>query len=701
MILDQIHELILRFIENTDQPIFLTGKAGSGKTTFLHHIRANVSKSMAVVAPTAIAAINAGGVTLHSFFQIPFGPLLPSNQEKAFTTTSIKQINQEKAKLLKCLDLLIIDEISMVRADILDYIHSVLCQVRGSNRPFGGVQLLMIGDPYQLPPVYQNDWPVLSSFYEGPYFFNSRIFKQSPFLTFELDRVYRQNNPAFIEILNSIRSGNVSTDLLAVLNTRYSATLNADQVKDHITLSTHNKLVSDINQMRLEELEGEAHIFKAVITGDFPREAYPAEEELVLKEGAHVMFIKNDTSGKRQYYNGRSGRIARIEQGRIWITFLDDGSEFIVNPEIWHNVKYSLSETEGQINESNTGSFTQFPLRLSWAITIHKSQGLSFEKAVIDVNSAFAHGQTYVALSRCRSLEGLILKDPVRQQNIICDPLIVRFMKKALDEKPDMDFLDKVITETDKQQLIDLFDFSLINQSFKLFQSILIENDLSESKATNANKTLNQEVIQVANKFVKQDLSILLADPSYTTIWQSEVILNRLQKAAAYFLAKVTMLRQIVHEMYADQSLDDLSLDIYPVMNHLLVALDEKIAAFTHLPVASSFKDILDAVKRVVITYQPVSHNSAQKTHPKEVEITNPVLYEQLVSWRKEIALQRDVPEYTILSDSVLREISKKLPRSLSQLSQIKNFGQLKATDFGSELIRMIGSFLGENELFF
>lgn len=702
MVLTQLHELILKFIENTDKPIFLTGKAGTGKTTFLHYIRTNVSKNMAVVAPTAVAAINAGGATLHSFFQIPFGPLLPSTQETSTTWTPLKKINQDKAKLLRCLNLLIIDEISMVRADTMDYIDAILQQVRGSIRPFGGVQILMIGDPYQLPPVYQNDWPILSKFYNGPYFFDSIIFKKSPFLTFELTQVYRQKDPVFIDILNSIRSGNSDSKMLAKLNAQYQPELKENELKDYVTLSTHNKLVNDTNQLRLKELKGKTYIFKAVMSGEFPKEAFPAEEELVLKEGALIMFIKNDTSGKRQYYNGRTGRILGIEDKRIRVTFLDDGSEFIATPEIWQNVKYSLSDNGGKINDSNAGSFTQFPLRLAWAITIHKSQGMTFDRAIVDVNAAFAHGQTYVALSRCRSLECVILKDPVKKENVFSNPLIVSFMKKVLSERPDIDFLEKVILDSDKQTLFDLFDFSILKEAWELCETILLINVLGQSilqtKIEEANHILIDEISKVAFSFVKQDLVGFLANGH---IWQSAVAVNRLKKAADYFFLKLSKLTELVNEICIEHGSIDLPSDFYRIINHLLANLNTKTTAFAKLPTAFSVKDISDAILEAGIAYRPVLLNQNSKPLPKSIVVINPVLYEQLVSWRKEIARVRDVQDYIIVSDNVLRTISEKLPKSLTQLSQVKNFGEVKAADFGREILKIVMSYLGENELFF
>jgi GTPase SAR1 family protein len=541
MNLDPLLVLLLKFLGQTNKPIFLTGKAGTGKTTFLHYLKTNLSKNYAVVAPTAVAAINAGGVTINSFFQMPFGPFLPNDSN---AIPSSRPVSQEKMKLLQCLDLLIIDEISMVRADTLDYIDTTLRQTRGSIRPFGGVQLLMIGDLYQLPPVYQNDWTVLKNLYKGPYFFDSLVLKKMSLTTFELTQVYRQKDPVFIDILNSIRNGHVESEMLANLNANYNPSLNTNWLTDYVTLSTHNQLVNDINRLRLDELITTAYTFKATITGDFQKESYPTEEELVLKKGAQVMFIKNDSSGKKQYYNGRTARVTTIDQERIRLTFLDDKTEFDVVPEIWQSVKYSLSESEKKVTESNAGSFTQYPLKLAWAITIHKSQGLSFDKAIIDVDAAFAHGQTYVALSRCRTLEGLMLKSPVRPENISTDPLIVHFMKNAVRAIPDETLLDEATIELERDVLADVFNFSVLKDAWLAVRQFIVESESSEHKireqVLKVDLLIKNGIAKIGKQFINQEIIVI---PKEENIWYSEVIISRIRKAASFFLPKLLEFR--------------------------------------------------------------------------------------------------------------------------------------------------------------
>ncbi|SDH40587.1 AAA family ATPase [Mucilaginibacter sp. P25] len=700
MVLEPFHELVLKFIENTNRPIFLTGKAGTGKTTFLRWIRANVTKNLAVVAPTAVAAINAGGVTIHSFFQVPFGPQVPVTDHNNHSTL-LRQVSLEKSNILKCLDLLIIDEISMVRADTLDYIDTVLRQVKGSTRPFGGVQLLMIGDLFQLPPVYEKDWPVLRNFYKGPYFFDSLAFQKFPVLTFELTQVYRQKDPVFVEILNSIRNGYADSEMLDKLNAHYNPNLNANWLKDYVTLSTHNQLVNEINQQRLTELDGEAHTFKATITGDFPKEVYPAEEELVLKVGAQVMFIKNDSSGKKQYYNGRTGRIAAMGPGNIRLTFLDDDSEFEVIPETWQNVKYALAENEQKVNEQNNGSFSQYPLRLAWAITIHKSQGLTFEKAVIDVDAAFAFGQAYVALSRCRSLEGMILKSPVRPENIRTDPEIISFMQNAAVSIPDENLLESTIRQIALEEMKDIFDFSMLTGAWRQLKAIMLNGAIKNSPLSETiNKTDHNwetEIKTIGDRFIRKELGAL---PDDQLIWNNAPFISRLKNAASYFLPKLNVFSEAINSFYTAVNNTNPPAEFYDSLNHLLVNLKAKTAAFVRLPIATSGRDVLSSVQEAGMSYKPVYKNWNPKALPKEKEIANPELYKQLLNWRKETSLERKIPEHTLVSENMLRDITAKLPRSLNQLSQLKSFGDAKATDLGEPILKMIRSYLGENDLF-
>lgn len=699
MQLDLHHQTILNYLMQTDKPIFLTGRAGTGKTTFLQHIRVNLAKEMVVVAPTAVAAINAGGVTIHSFFQVPLGPLMPGIRGRTAPQPAIRSVNPEKEKILRRMQLLIIDEISMVRADTLDYLDALLRVVRASARPFGGVQLLMIGDPYQLPPVANNDWEMLSSFYRSPYFFDSLVWSRSGFLTFELSRVYRQNDPVFIDILNAVRDGKVTENTLSALNGRYIPQPDFE-LSDYVTLSTHNNKVKEINQQRLDALQAPEHVFSATISADFPSEAYPAEKELILKEGAYVMFIKNDSSGKKQYYNGRAARVTHIGNGRVHVTFFDDGSDFVVVPEIWQNVKYALSETEGKISESTAGTFTQLPLRLSWAVTIHKSQGLTFDKLVVDVRTAFAPGQVYVALSRCRSLEGLVLLQPVSAASVMVAPAVKTFMQNASMNACDDSRLAAQRHDSLREAVLDLFDFTMLAEYWEQVLGFIRENDRDSGPAGQGTNTIsrlvNTELVKVGISFRRQELLTLL---NSTEKPSSEALPERLTKATGYFFSKLGETEREVNHLLSqwDQRAPDP--DFHLPAARLRYCLALKAGIFLRLSEAQSLDELVLTAEKALSQYQSDRGETKSAASRKKQPI-NEALFDKLVEWRAHIAEQRNTQPYTIVSDAVLAQVADKMPHTLTQLSQIKNFGQARASDFGQDIIRIVLANNGATQLF-
>jgi DNA-binding NarL/FixJ family response regulator len=435
-------ELAVQFVNQTSRSVFLTGKAGTGKTTFLKFIRDNTFKKIAITAPTGVAAINAGGTTLHSFFQLPFGPYLPASQPYfsaplsagiAYTDPQSLfrniRFNSAKRELLQELELLIIDEISMVRADTLDAIDTILRHFRGQPLlPFGGLQLLYIGDLFQLPPVVTNgEWDLLQQHYASPFFFDAKVIAQSPPACLELQKIYRQNEARFIRLLNGIRTNRASEDDLATLADHYQPDFAARESDHYITLTSHNVKADQINRRELDQLPGRVHTYKAAVTGEFSDKAYPAESTLSLKEGAQIMMIRNDKGEVRRYYNGKIGTIQRLSADRISIQFPDEPDELILEKETWKNIRYNYDKEKDHIDEEELGSFSQYPIRLAWAITIHKSQGLTFKKAVIDAGESFAPGQVYVALSRLTSLNGLVLRSPITPSSIRIDPRVATF----------------------------------------------------------------------------------------------------------------------------------------------------------------------------------------------------------------------------------------------------------------------------------
>lgn len=405
------------FVEHTGRSIFLTGKAGTGKTTFLKSVVEHSSKRSIVVAPTGVAAINAGGMTIHSFFQLPFSPFVPGAKiESRF------DFGKEKRKIIASLDLLIIDEISMVRSDLLDAIDSVLRRFRDRYQPFGGVQLLMIGDLQQLTPVVTpEDERVLAPYYDTPYFFGSKALAQIDYVTIQLEKVYRQQDDTFLTLLNHIREGRPTTEDLQLLNARCQPAFAPKPDEGYIRLTTHNQKANNYNESELKKLPARSYTYRAKIEGTFPDYSYPTAETLVLKEGAQVMFVKNDPSGEHRYYNGRIGHVTLAEDNRLEVYCPGDANAIEVEPLEWENARYTLNDETREIETEVLGKFSQLPLRLAWAITIHKSQGLTFERAIIDASLSFAPGQVYVALSRCKTLEGMVLASPIPPQAIICD----------------------------------------------------------------------------------------------------------------------------------------------------------------------------------------------------------------------------------------------------------------------------------------
>lgn len=423
----------LQILEFTRRSLFLTGKAGTGKSTFLRYIASTIKKKHVILAPTGIAAINAGGATLHSFFKLPFNPLLPNDSRySARNIRDTLKYNSEKRKLLREVELIIVDEISMVRADIIDFIDKVLrIYNRNMREPFGGKQLLLVGDIYQLEPVLkEEDRQLLQPFYPSSFFFDAKVFRQMQLVSIELTKVYRQSDPVFINILDHIRTSKVGTADLAMLNQHVGTALENDGTKLAITLSTRRDTVDYINEKRLGELPGEPTIFHGAIEGEFPDSSLPTPQELVLKTGAQILFIRNDK--EKRWVNGTLGTIIGFgdeDDGIIYVR-TEDGTDCDVERELWENVKYTFNEKEQKVEEQAIGTYTQFPLRLAWAITVHKSQGLTFNKVKIDfTGGVFAGGQTYVALSRCTSLEGISLKEPIRREDVFVKAEVQHFAR--------------------------------------------------------------------------------------------------------------------------------------------------------------------------------------------------------------------------------------------------------------------------------
>ena len=662
----------------------------------LRHIRETTRKNYAVVAPTAVAAINAGGVTLHSFFQIPFGPIIPNQSVEPIKYSS------EKIKLLKCLELLIIDEISMVRADILDFIDTALKNVKSSQLPFGGVQVLMIGDLYQLSPIAHDAWHILKAYYKSPYFFDSLVIRSNPLTTFQLDKVYRQSDPTFLEILNGIRENNLPADLLLELNRRNDVNLAEIQKEDYITLTTHNNLVTQINQEYLEKLDGALHQFAAKITGDFPKDAYPVDEVLELKVGARVMFLKNDSSGKKLYYNGKAAVITEITNDGIKVKFNDEHTELTVEREEWQNIKYNLNPDDNKITELNTGSFSQYPFKLAWAITVHKSQGLTFDKAIVDVSSSFTHGQAYVALSRCRSLEGLILKAPITADNIITDERVIRFTKEAVVSKPDAAALALASKKYEWTLVHDLLDFTAVHKNWLILKKSSFGNNPGNTAfheiIDKINKVLEEEIIGVAGRFIKKEFTGL----SKTKAVKEEVeFIDRLSKASKYFIPKLEMVLTEADKfnelnVYMDEKAEKILSRISDLINDLAL----KLSLFKLSWDGFNVSEYTKAYHKAGSKYEPLQTGRKPKVVIEPKEISNLQLFNDLLRIRKIISEKRNVPEHNVLSEQAILLIATKLPKTTDQLAAIKGVGIGNAVEIGGEILKSVNGYLGTSELF-
>ena len=523
------------FVEKTGRSVFLTGKAGTGKTTFLRDVVRSSSKRVVVVAPTGIAAINAGGVTIHSFFQLPLHPFIPGvKMESKFA------FSKEKRSIIRTIDILVIDEISMVRSDLLDAVDSVLRRFRDRTRPFGGVQLLMIGDLQQLTPVVTDEEAsLLSQYYRTPYFFGSHALEKIDYVTIELKKVYRQHDEAFISILNAVRSGRPSADVMRELNSRYIPDFTPDPEEGYIRLATHNNTANSYNDQQLELLEGPLHSFQAEISGTFPEYSYPTELQRDLKEGAQVMFVKNDPSSEKRYYNGKIGHVVEFLEDMILVKCPDEDEVIAVEPLEWENSRYVINEQTQEMETEVQGVFRQYPLRLAWAITIHKSQGLTFDKAIIDAAASFASGQVYVALSRCRTLEGMVLATPLRQSAVMTDLRVedyIEIQERAAAES--LSRLETIKEEYFSQLLGDMFDFRNLAYQQKRMMGVCRDFPSGSvvglaQKHNDILGSLNEKVVPVGLKWIR-----IISGKPYGELCSDEFS-ERVKKGCVYFLTEL------------------------------------------------------------------------------------------------------------------------------------------------------------------
>lgn len=699
MQMNEQFDLAFNFLQNTGTHLFLTGKAGTGKTTFLKRLKEISPKRMIVVAPTGVAAINAGGVTIHSFFQLPFGPYIPSaggagNRSNSFSN----KFSRDKINIIRSMDLLVIDEVSMVRADLLDAVSDVLCRYKDRTKPFGGVQLLLIGDMQQLAPVAkEEEWNLLKEHYASTFFFDSKALAESSYFCIELTHVYRQSDSTFINLLNNIRENRFDDETLQQLNERYIPDFRPDDKQGYITLTTHNYQAQQINNRKLSELPGKSYRFTAEINNDFPEYSYPTDNKLELKNGAQVMFVKNDSSGEHRYYNGKIGKIVFINPNKITVVG-EDGDEIQVEKETWSNVKYTINQETKEITETIAGTFSQYPLKTAWAITIHKSQGLTFEHAIINASAAFSHGQVYVALSRCKTLEGLVLSSPITRNAMIKDLRIQEFSSFVEDKQPGKEQLEKAQQHYFEELVTELFNFGSIQQRLQ-YAAYMVYTHLQKlypelnTQFANTRDAFRSIITEVGGRFQQQLSRMISESPNYL---QDEMIQERVRKGVAYFIERIDSLCSSLEENSAveidnkesrkavNNAISKFTEELH-LKQETLKACKEgfSIARYLSAKSKASIEPPAAAKKRSERSSQPAKVTVSS-------DILHPELYNSIKRWRHELATEKELPPYTILQQKALLGIVNTLPTNSRELLAIPGIGKKVIEYYGSKLLSLV-----------
>jgi len=692
------YQLAHDFALFTNRSIFLTGKAGTGKTTFLHKLKKETKKQIAVVAPTGVAAINAGGTTMHSFFQLPFNPFIPTVEGRKNLIDKMK-MQGNRRKVIQELELLVIDEISMVRADVLDAVDTILRHVRyRNNEPFGGVQVIFIGDMFQLSPVASDEeWRMLSQYYSSPYFFHSQAILQQQPVYIELDKIFRQTNGEFIRVLNEVRNNCLSDSGLKLLQSRYNPLFVPPADDTFITLTTHNYKADQINAEELAKVKGKIYSFDAEIQGEYPEKSYPTEKTLELKIGAKVMFLKNDTETPRRFFNGKIGVVKSVEEETITIKCPDDYDTIELGKAVWENIRYSTNPTTKQIEEEELGKFIQFPLRLAWAITIHKSQGLTFDKAVIDAGAAFAPGQVYVALSRCRSLEGMVLLSKINPATIQNDRQIVEHERGKLP----VEILEQQLDESRNLYrnfiLMQLFDFkNVVGQASRLL------HETSEVKTSFNEETMpyltnilvqTQSLDEVAGKFQHQMQGILENRPVL-----EEYLQERLAAAIDFFSVKMNNLLETLRQSPATTDSKLHASDYNDGVKMVFSNIAQKSFLMKGLKQKFTVEDFF--VLKNTFTVPDFTVNAyARNASTKPLETRQPKLYYELMQLRNRLCEPQDMPIYLVAGSKTLNEMSDFLPQNEKELLLINGFGPAKVEKYGSAFLDVIKAYCTENNL--
>ncbi len=691
------YQLAHEFAMQTNQVIFITGKAGTGKTTFLRKLKNESLKQTAVVAPTGIAAINAGGTTIHSFFQLPFAPFAPTPPGRKELISKMK-MQSNRQQILRELELLVIDEISMVRADVLDAIDTLLRHYRRrDNIPFGGVQVIFIGDMFQLSPVAKREeLQILRTFYEGIHFFDSHVMQQVPLVYIELDKVFRQKNADFIQILDEVRQNKLTPESEAKLQSTYNPNFVPNKDEPYVTLTTHNYKADLINSAELNKIEGKSRWFKATIEGSFPSGSYPVETDLELKKGAKVMFVKNDTENPRRFYNGKIGEITFMDEDYVMVTCPGEENAIYVESTTWENMTYKVNKETTELEEKRTGSFTQMPLRHAWAITIHKSQGLTFDKAIIDAGDAFAPGQVYVALSRCRTLEGIVLKSKISIDSMRNESNILKFSSRKNEADELNEKLEESQVEYRKQLLLELFDFNTLQKVIAYLRTDVNKAGTSFNDETGpflAELTQQtKEIKEVADKFSVQLIQILNNHPIDETLLQ-----ERLTASSQYFFQKLDYLLEQIADSPAYTDNKSLANSYNDDLHNVYTQAAQKKEFISKLKQEFTIENYFKWRKNLVIKL-PKLQTHGGSTSKSTVSI-HPDLMQRLSEIRNELAKENDVPLYIVAGTKSLQELADFLPQTPKDFLLIYGFGKVRVEKYGSYFLDEIRKYCEEKNL--
>lgn len=689
------YECARDFVINTDRSVFITGKAGTGKTTFLNRLREETSKQMAVVAPTGVAAINAGGTTIHSFFQLPFTPYSPTPSGRESLLSRMK-MNSKRRRVIRELELLVIDEISMVRADVLDAIDEVLKHIRHKhNQPFGGVQMVFIGDMHQLSPVAKSqEWSLISEHYQSVYFFHSHVIQQNPPIYIEFNKIFRQSDGLFINTLNEIRNNSLSAEGVNLLKSRYLPGFTPSEEDNYITLTTHNYSADDINSSELDKLTVPVRKFSAIVNGTFPENSYPVEETLILKEGAKVMFVKNDTETPRRFYNGKIGKITSIQDDSVTVECQGDSDEITVSASVWENIHYDTNPETNALEEEVIGTFEQIPLRLAWAITIHKSQGLTFDRAIIDAGKAFSPGQVYVALSRCRTIEGIVLKSPINYNSIAVDSTVAHFSSLKPDELVVNSELELAKKQYRIQLLLQLYSFSSIYSRARswMYNTKGEESSFNEDTVPFATKICKQleEIEQVAEKFRAQLNRIVSREPVDT-----EHLKERLNSSSEYFRNRLVELMDLMSKSPATTDSKGNAKDYDDSISTIFTEIALKEFMITATASDFSVERYYAVRSKFIVPPFDVTSYSRKKTKV-DLNSENPELLNELIQMRNYISENENLPPYIVANFKSLAEMAEFMPQTEKDLLKIHGFGKKKVARFGAQFLEVINDYISD-----